>query len=271
MKAIAFFCVGCLFFCAACEFDETRLPGSSTERVRLSLPAYPDDRPTMTHWLMVREKDGRAVSSLLSSESASVDLILDKNLPAPVLFFPLVASTDGTALVRFFKPAGCVYPSSKSPSWPGGFAAQLCLDILTHPGEGSDAQTMRALCNGFNWQRLQGEIATLLAADDAYNPWEMDITQIAGTIAAGKFTKTALKVSVKEVNVAEGFAPGPFYQSYLPAQIIVPEERGTPEFTFPYCQGNGLIFDGTSVFLVQQGKQDYRLALMPIKGYTWEP
>jgi hypothetical protein len=268
--------------------SETGLPGAATEEARFSLPSYPGDRPPLFGWLVVREEGGVRHSSFLPPGAQWAELRVDKNLPAPVLFFPLAVLSDSPpdaqSAVRFFKPAGCVYPASLQATWPGGFCAQVCMDILTNPG---DPASLRALCNGFNWRRFQEEVASLTAAEETVNPWEMDIVKISAAIVGGKFTKTALKPAAKTVTVAEGTTlPAPnslLFQSYVPsppldispilntAPLNDPSSpRGAAGLTFAWCPGNELVFDGRSVFLVNSGQTGYRLALMPIKAYTWE-
>jgi hypothetical protein len=282
MKSIAFFqahlapAVFAVVLFTSCSFADGAFTSTKTEPVTVFLPDYPEDRPPLAAWLLVREKNGMPIAEVLAKDTKSATLVFDKNRFAPVLFFPLNTGQDskgGAAYVSFFKPGGCIYPFSHQATWDGGFGAQLLLDLLTKPNDQYNTAELRSFCERFNWARFQTEVADLCVKDSAFNPWEMDTEKLVTSLASGKFSKTRLKAAVKTVTVGgtNGFAG--FFQTYVPAVVLTAKSG---EFTFGYnAVGENIVFDGTTVFLIcppshpgTTGGTNYRLALMPPPLYT---
>jgi hypothetical protein len=273
MKSIAFLqaaFVVVLF--TSCAFADGGFSGAKTERVTISLPDYPDDRPQPAAWLLVHEENGSPVAEVLAKDTKSATLVFDKNRFAPVLVFPLnTYSKESAAYTRFFKPAGCIYPFSLQATWDGGFGTQLLLDLLTKPGDEYSTAELRSFCERFNWTRFQTEVADLCTKDSTFNPWEMNKEKILASLASGKFSKTKLKATAKSVTVSG--VEGSYFQAYVPASVITADSG---EFSFGYnTTGENRLFDGAAVFLVCQpshpgttGGTKYRLAHMPPSLYA---
>jgi hypothetical protein len=273
MKSIAFLQAAfAVVLFTSCAFADGGFSGAKTEQVTISLPDYPEDRPQLAAWLLVHEENGSPVADVLAKDTKSATLVFDKNRFAPVLVFPLnTYSKESAAFIRFFKPAGSIYPFSCQATWDGGFGAQLLLDLLTKPGDEYSTAELRSFCERFNWARFQTEVADLCTKDSAFNPWEMNKEKILASLTSGKFSKTTLKAAIKPVTV--GGVSGSFFQAYVPAPVITADSG---EFAFGYsASGENMVFDGAAVFLVcppihpgTTGGSKYRLALMPPSLYA---
>jgi hypothetical protein len=197
-----------------------------------------------------------------------VRLALPKNSVAPVLLYPLVVREnspgedgDDAALIRFFSPAGCVYPVSFSADWKSGFEAELLFELLTG---GDQTAAMRSLMTEFNWKRLHTEIAAIT------HPWNMDKAKFKLAITQKSFTKNVIKEQkTADVYISGQITRDVMYGPYVPDALLNGE-------TFAFCAGReNLVFDGTNIFLVCKPEspagtgQAYSLALMPISLYTY--
>jgi hypothetical protein len=238
------------------------------EKATVAIPDYPADRPQLAAWLVVHEKNGNPVATVLSKDAKSATFVFDKNRCSPVLFYPLNADS-----IRYFKPAGCIYPFSNQATWDGGYGTELLFDLLTKPNDGYSSTELRSFCERFNWARFQTEVADLCAGESGFNPWEMNKEKLKTALVSGKFSKTTLKAAAKPVTV--GNANGNFFQAYVPSAVIAAEPV-SGEFSFAYrAAAENTVFDGTSVFLVcppqypkTTGEINYRLAIMPLPLYN---
>jgi hypothetical protein len=243
--------------------------GQDHDVATVTLPVWEGETLPLAGWLMV--SDG-AEPVFLPPDTRAVELRVAKNVAAPVLFHPLTKGDAGERL-RFFKPAGCIYPSSTAATWEGGLGAALCLRLR-------GSAESRALCGAFNWRRLQQEVASLCLADPTFNPWHMDTGAILTLIASGRFTKTPLKSAAMEVTLEVG-APAPeleeasvarFRQSYVPAESLeAAEAEGRFFVTAPYVPGSDslLLRDDGELFLIHRDREDYALARMPGALYAY--
>jgi hypothetical protein len=272
-----------LVLLGACDFVSPAATmyqaGHQTEVVTVMLPERLalDNRFQLTGWLLVREQGGRQTQEILPASVAAVTLEFAKNQVASALFFPLVAP-QGSEIpragggLRFFKPAGCIYPYSRQAAWLDGFGAEILLDLLTNQGSAQTAKERRAFCSRFNWQRFQQEIRDVQTQNSVFNPWAMNRPKILGYISSGKFYMTALKMAVAEVQVHGGLLEQGYFQSYIPAPLVGgASDTGEADFSFAYCpSGENLLFDGSTVYLVcppqhpgATGETRYQLAPMP--------
>jgi hypothetical protein len=293
MKAIVvlrfgLFMAGIPLFFAACA-DPSALPGSTSSRVTVTLPAYPPERPELRGWLMVQST---APPSYLPPTDRDVTVTLEKNRCAPFLFYPLTGTPVGDSSLlsqtspalspdelslRFFAPAGCVYPAGTAATWQDGFASRLCLDLLIHTTPDLSAEQRQAFCMRFNWQRFSREVAALEQAAtesrtiETFNPWNLDRQKIITAICAGKFTKTALRVKVIPITVSASEQTA-YYQPYVLASPLTTEADGT--FAVPYRSDarDNALFDPTAgaVLGIYPQDENYRLAVLPLEHYIWD-
>jgi hypothetical protein len=266
MKSIAFLFAVLVF--NSCTLSEGGYPGAKAEKATVAVPDYPADRPALAAWLLVHEENGKRETEELAKDAKSATFVFEKNRCSPVLFYPL-----NTGSIRYFKPAGCIYPFSNHATWDGGFGAELLFDLLTKPNDGYSSTELRSFCGRFNWARFQTEVADLCAGESVFNPWEMDTEKLKTALTSGKFSKTRLKAAAKPVTV--GNTNGDFFQAYVPSAVIA-AEPASGEFSFAYrAAAENTVFDGTSVFLVcppqypkTTGEVNYRLALLPLPLYN---
>jgi hypothetical protein len=233
-----------------------------------------------------------ASPTVLPPAAGSVTVTLDKNQCAPFLFYPLTSTlpeeTGEELPLRFFAPAGYIYPSGTNATWRDGFGTNLCLDLLSQTSPGQTAEQRRAFCNRFNWQRFSDEVEALeqAAADDIssintpFNPWNLNRKKIITAVSAGKFTKTTLKGSVADkpvsvtVNLSSGTASPIYYQPYILAPAIIPADDPA-SLTLLYCvtPDNNILFDpnaGAVLLICPEASpsKNYRLAVLPLEHYT---
>jgi hypothetical protein len=161
--------------------------------------------------------------------------------------------------VRFFEPAGCVYPVSRRAAWKSGFEAKLAFNLLTRVEGGG------GLVGLFNWKRLRDEIEKTPAS---FNPWNMSMEKFVTAVTGHSVTKTLIKEQ-KTLDVSVNGAERGVFSQYVPAAAV---DGGH----FAYCPSReNLVFDGARVYLVcppvrpgATGETSYNLALMPITLYT---
>jgi hypothetical protein len=263
----------------ACSFAADDSPVAEVaEIVEIALPAYPSsggnmagggqNLPRLAGWLVVTLESGAAQERFVSAASRAVRLELPKNRIAPVLCYPLVAAAgaESNRLIRFFYPAGCIYPVSFSADWKHGFDAELAFSLLASGALDSRGNDARAgLVSGFNWKRLHTEIDTIA------RPWNMNMTQFKVAVTARAFAKYIIKEQ-KTVDVYIEGAPDVLYGRYVPDAASSPVTGAA----YAYCASReNLVFDGRDVFLVykQEGAGGsagaYRLALMPLSRYIY--
>jgi hypothetical protein len=266
--------------CASCSFVSSGQP--AVETVEIALPAYPPRAgsggnpaeggrilPPLAGWLVVTRENGQTRERFAGAASRAVRLEFPKNRIAPVLCYPLVAADTesyGRRLIRFFYPAGCIYPVSVSAEWKHGFDAELAFSLLTSGAEDSRGRdAMQGLAADFNWSRLRDEI------DKVSHPWNMDMAKFKLAVTARKFTKNIIKEQkTDDVYIVD--APAVLYGQYVPDAA-----SSFGGAAYPYCQAReNLVFDGRDIFLVYKlvgaGTPDgtYRLALMPLSRYIYD-
>ena len=258
LAAVAAACVSCSFVTES---------SALVEAVDIALPAYTHAAalPPLAGWLVVTLEDGRESEQFVNANASSVSVTVFKNRVTPVLCYPLTAvhgegsGGSETSAVRFFEPAGCVYPVSRRAAWKSGFEAKLAFNLLTRVEGGGD------LGMSFNWKRLHDEIEKM---PESFNPWNMSMEKFLTAVTGHSVTKSIIKEQ-KTIDVpVNGIEHGVFSQ-YVPNTAVSGEN-------FAYCAARkNLVFDGAHVYLVcppirpgATGETSYSLALMPITLYT---
>lgn len=259
--------VAAFLLCAACSFSPEGFFGIET--VRIELPAYPDggasgqSLPQLAGWLVVTQDGGLPEERFVSPSSRFVVFEFPKNEIAPVLCYPLVVAEGGADIVRFFYPAGCVYPVSRAADWKHGFDALLAFDLLAGGAANSRGEnSIRARVSSFNWKRLHDEIAGVS------NPWNIDMTRCKTAIASHSFTKNIITKNPNIDSRGVADAPPRLYGQYVPDAASFSGDAGT----YDYCPGReNLAFDGTDVFLVQMPSGSPGTVAPPDTPYTLAP
>jgi hypothetical protein len=204
--------------------------------------------PPVMYWSVRYSTDSGQKSFTAAPEQKTFTVTLPKNIPAAVLVWPVTVHPAGT--VRFFHPAGCIYPYTTVLAWQDGFAADI---LATLYSASKDRETTGSFCSYFNWERFmdvlhrketESEDCIRQAIEDGtstipayYNPWLLDKNDILSAIADRSFTVYRLY-------------PCPRITVATAAIAVFPSMSGTctaSDLLSPYIPENNLIRESSCI------------------------
>lgn len=170
----------------------------------LSLPAWPPygeaEYPPLAYYkVRIIKADGEETLQVPSG----AHIMVESNEGSITAVIAQPVTKHGDAQAAFFRPAGCVLPATAQMSWAGGFAAEVCKNVLQLSTVSSDATNN--LLSKFNWARFTSEVhsrsndtKSLAESNLAVvcDPWTLDPVRVAKSILYKDFTATSITPTV---------------------------------------------------------------------------
>jgi hypothetical protein len=217
------------------------------ETVSIILPTPPDTADwgrdnSLSFRYQISWIDSSGKLCRAETDSDRFTLVLEKNRITPILAEPILS--NGEESFSFFHPAGGLYPVHLSPGkelslgWRLGVEAALVRRMLLSTDEFRDARKYLA---HFNWEKLESYLAR------HENPWVINTTLIAESIASGAFSARNIKaLPLNTIQITPSGEPPVLYDPYVPAAPYLPDAEELSSFTVS-------VQEGVSQFLANDG------------------
>ena len=290
LKLLGFFppllAVTCL--ATSCSFNPKEssplelLPGWSQQQIVVTLPHYPaETHPPLAGWQILCWQKSGTYSQTLPPSQKDFSLTVGKNIPTAILCYPL--STVNSTQIRFFHPAGCVYPYSQTLRWQEGFTAEIFFQLAQ--GKSFEELSTSPLLQ-FNWPRLTQQtdkrFQQAQERNSIFSPWFLQEEILKEAVLQGTASTRNIKQhtlveylqeevtlgSISEENIEENFSLSNLYYRYLPLgkvteKIILPQNS-----TYVHHPENAFLQDNQILTLFTKKNQKPVLARIAIERYT---
>ena len=258
------------------------LPGWNQQQIVFALPHYPEEtHPPLAGWQILCWQKSGTYSQTLSPSQKEFTLTMEKNIPTAILCYPL--SILNSTQVRFFHPAGCIYPYSQTPTWQEGFTAEIFFQLAK---EKSIEELLTSPLLQFNWPRLTQQtdkrFQQAQEKNSIFSPWFLQEEILKEAILQGTASTRNIKQhtlaeymkeeiiqeSVSTETTGENIFQSDLYYRYIPLgrvkeKIIIPQST-----KYAHHPENVFLQDNQILTLFTKKNQKPALVRIAIEGYT---
>lgn len=209
-------------FCGCSFFSESTM--------EFVLPQWPpsdsSEYPQLSRWCI--EYSGTENQKFyVDKDQKSFTVKKDKALISSITAIPITFDSDGNE-VSFFKPCGIVINGRKNNlTWETGFSAKVCGLCIN----GSLNRNLALdFISRFNWERFDSIINQKIqhgiesfenqSQGSFYNPWQLNLSEIAAYICNGKFSAACLNIPLSKIINSKLETTGSFQKDLLSSFIV---------------------------------------------------